>query len=130
MFIETETTPNPATLKFLPGEQVMTAGTREFTSEEDAAASPCAHGPGPPDQRSGVQCAAIRCAGATRGAAQRIAQLRLAEARRRPALRVVREGHGASAATRSATSAREVALFTVPTGKPRVSAVWASDRSA
>lgn len=42
MFIETETTPNPATLKFLPGEQVMTAGTREFTNEEDAAASPLA----------------------------------------------------------------------------------------
>lgn len=42
MFIETETTPNPATLKFLPGEQVMIAGTREFTTEEDAAASPLA----------------------------------------------------------------------------------------
>ncbi|MBV1686640.1 NifU family protein [Novosphingobium sp. G106] len=42
MFIETETTPNPATLKFLPGQQVMTAGTREFTTEEDAAASPLA----------------------------------------------------------------------------------------
>jgi Fe-S cluster biogenesis protein NfuA len=42
MFIETETTPNPATLKFLPGEQVMAAGTREFTSEENAAASPLA----------------------------------------------------------------------------------------
>jgi Fe-S cluster biogenesis protein NfuA len=42
MFIETETTPNPATLKFLPGEQVMTAGTREFTSDEQAAASPLA----------------------------------------------------------------------------------------
>jgi Fe-S cluster biogenesis protein NfuA len=42
MFIETETTPNPATLKFLPGEQVMPAGTREFTSEEDAAVSPLA----------------------------------------------------------------------------------------
>jgi Fe-S cluster biogenesis protein NfuA len=42
MFIETETTPNPATLKFLPGEQVMAAGTREFTSEQDAAASPLA----------------------------------------------------------------------------------------
>ncbi|MET0589116.1 MAG: NifU family protein [Novosphingobium sp.] len=42
MFIETETTPNPATLKFLPGEQVMAAGTREFTNEEDAAASPLA----------------------------------------------------------------------------------------
>lgn len=42
MYIETETTPNPATLKFLPGQQVMAAGTREFTSEEDAAASPLA----------------------------------------------------------------------------------------
>ncbi|MBW8783658.1 MAG: NifU family protein [Novosphingobium sp.] len=42
MFIETETTPNPATLKFLPGQQVMPAGTREFTSPEDAAASPLA----------------------------------------------------------------------------------------
>jgi len=42
MYIETETTPNPATLKFLPGEQVMAAGTREFTSPEDAEASPLA----------------------------------------------------------------------------------------
>jgi Fe-S cluster biogenesis protein NfuA len=42
MYIETETTPNPATLKFLPGEQVMAAGTREFTDEEQAAASPLA----------------------------------------------------------------------------------------
>ncbi len=42
MFIETETTPNPQALKFLPGETVMAAGTREFTSPEDAAASPLA----------------------------------------------------------------------------------------
>lgn len=42
MFIETETTPNPATLKFLPGEQVMATGTREFTSPEAAEASPLA----------------------------------------------------------------------------------------
>ena len=42
MFIETETTPNPATLKFLPGEQVMPAGTREFRDEVEAAASPLA----------------------------------------------------------------------------------------
>ncbi len=42
MFIETETTPNPATLKFLPGEIVMATGTREFTSDEAAAASPLA----------------------------------------------------------------------------------------
>jgi Fe-S cluster biogenesis protein NfuA len=42
MFIETELTPNPATLKFLPGEQVMAAGTRDFRDEDDAAASPLA----------------------------------------------------------------------------------------
>ena len=42
MYIETETTPNPATLKFLPGEAVMAAGTREFTNEDEAAASPLA----------------------------------------------------------------------------------------
>lgn len=42
MFIETETTPNPATLKFLPGEQVMDIGTREFRNDDEAAASPLA----------------------------------------------------------------------------------------
>ena len=42
MYIETEATPNPATLKFLPGRQVMSAGTREFTSPEAAEASPLA----------------------------------------------------------------------------------------
>lgn len=42
MFIETETTPNPATLKFLPGELVMASGTREFTSPEAAEVSPLA----------------------------------------------------------------------------------------
>ena len=30
MFIQTEETPNPATLKFLPGRQVMESGTAEF----------------------------------------------------------------------------------------------------
>ena len=42
MYIETETTPNPATLKFLPGERVMPSGTREFTDHDEAAASPLA----------------------------------------------------------------------------------------
>lgn len=42
MYIETETTPNPSTLKFLPGQQVMQAGTRDFASPEDAEASPLA----------------------------------------------------------------------------------------
>ncbi len=42
MLIETETTPNPATLKFLPGRVVMTSGTRDFASPEEAEASPLA----------------------------------------------------------------------------------------
>lgn len=42
MLIETEKTPNPATLKFLPSRPVMTAGTRDFASPEDAEASPLA----------------------------------------------------------------------------------------
>jgi Fe-S cluster biogenesis protein NfuA len=42
MFIETEATPNPATLKFLPGRTVMSAGTRDFANEDDAQASPLA----------------------------------------------------------------------------------------
>lgn len=42
MLIETEQTPNPATLKFLPGRTVMDAGTRDFASHEDAEASPLA----------------------------------------------------------------------------------------
>jgi len=44
MLIETETTPNPATLKFLPGQQVMTSGTRDFAAPEEADASPLAEG--------------------------------------------------------------------------------------
>ncbi|MGV3479146.1 MAG: NifU family protein [Sphingobium sp.] len=42
MLIETETTPNPATLKFLPGRAVMGTGTRDFASPEEAEASPLA----------------------------------------------------------------------------------------
>lgn len=42
MLIETEPTPNPATLKFLPGRTVMEAGTRDFANPEDAEASPLA----------------------------------------------------------------------------------------
>lgn len=42
MFIQTEPTPNPATLKFLPGRQVMPQGTADFTSAEKAAPSPLA----------------------------------------------------------------------------------------
>jgi NFU1 iron-sulfur cluster scaffold homolog, mitochondrial len=43
MFIETEGTPNPATLKFLPGREVMgDRGTADFASAEAAARSPLA----------------------------------------------------------------------------------------
>ena len=37
MFIETEGTPNPATLKFLPGREVMGAGTADFAHADAAA---------------------------------------------------------------------------------------------
>ena len=42
MFIQTEPTPNPATLKFLPGRTVLASGTMEFTAPEAAARSPLA----------------------------------------------------------------------------------------
>jgi Fe-S cluster biogenesis protein NfuA len=42
MFIQTEETPNPATLKFLPGRVVMTSGTANFTTVEAASISPLA----------------------------------------------------------------------------------------
>lgn len=42
MFIQTEATPNPATLKFLPGKVVMDAGTADFRDATAAAASPLA----------------------------------------------------------------------------------------
>jgi hypothetical protein len=45
MLIETEPTPNPATLKFLPGRPVMTTGTRDFVDPD---------GPRPP--RSPRRC--------------------------------------------------------------------------
>ncbi|MBP9047520.1 MAG: NifU family protein [Tabrizicola sp.] len=42
MFIQTESTPNPATLKFLPGQTVLELGTADFPSAEAAAKSPLA----------------------------------------------------------------------------------------
>jgi Fe-S cluster biogenesis protein NfuA len=43
MFIQTEATPNPATLKFLPGKEVLTAGTADFRDADTAReASPLA----------------------------------------------------------------------------------------
>ena len=42
MFIQTESTPNPATLKFLPGQAVLDAGSADFPTAEAGAASPLA----------------------------------------------------------------------------------------
>jgi Fe-S cluster biogenesis protein NfuA len=42
MFIQTETTPNPATLKFLPGRTVLASGTLEMRDKAEAVKSPLA----------------------------------------------------------------------------------------
>ncbi len=42
MFIQTESTPNPATLKFLPGQTVLEMGTADFPTAESAEQSPLA----------------------------------------------------------------------------------------
>lgn len=42
MFIQTEKTPNPETLKFLPGQQVLAAGSADFADQAAAEASPLA----------------------------------------------------------------------------------------
>lgn len=42
MFIQTESTPNPATIKFIPGRKVYENGTIEFNNQEEAKRSPLA----------------------------------------------------------------------------------------
>src|SRR5215470_2855791 len=42
MFIQTEPTPNPATLKFIPGKTVLGDGTLDFRDKSEATASPLA----------------------------------------------------------------------------------------
>ena len=42
MFIQTEQTPNPATLKFIPGEIVLESGTMFFENKDEAGVSPLA----------------------------------------------------------------------------------------
>ncbi|MBX6424372.1 MAG: NifU family protein [Variibacter sp.] len=42
MFIQTESTPNPATMKFLPGRTVLPEGTLEMRNREEARKSPLA----------------------------------------------------------------------------------------
>ena len=59
MFIQTETTPNPATLKFLPGRVMAEGGPREFRSAEEAKASPLAEAP-VRDRRRHAACSSAR----------------------------------------------------------------------
>lgn len=42
MFIQTEPTPNPATLKFIPGKPVLSDGTADFRGPDEAGSSPLA----------------------------------------------------------------------------------------
>jgi hypothetical protein len=42
MFIQTEATPNPVTLKFIPGKPVLSSGTAEYRSKSEADTSPLA----------------------------------------------------------------------------------------
>ena len=42
MFIQTEATPNPSTLKFIPGKSVLADGTADFRTKSDATGSPLA----------------------------------------------------------------------------------------
>src|SRR6476659_170014 len=42
MFIQTEATPNPATLNFIPGPPVLAEGTADFTDKTEALVSPLA----------------------------------------------------------------------------------------
>lgn len=43
MFIQTEVTPNPATLKFLPGRTVLESGSADFRAGDNTEVSPLAH---------------------------------------------------------------------------------------
>ena len=43
MFIQTEETPNPSTLKFIPGKVLLEGGTQEFKSKKDAKSNSLAN---------------------------------------------------------------------------------------
>jgi len=51
MFIQTETTPNPEVLKFLPGREVLGEGAREFRTPEEGDVSPLAKAARQPGRR-------------------------------------------------------------------------------
>ncbi len=42
MFIQTEATPNPDVIKFIPGREVLAKGTKQFASKDEAGESPLA----------------------------------------------------------------------------------------
>jgi len=42
MFIQTQATPNPATIKFIPGQVILESGLKDYKSESDASDSPLA----------------------------------------------------------------------------------------
>ena len=42
MFIQTQATPNPATIKFIPGQVILESGLKDYQSVEDASESPLA----------------------------------------------------------------------------------------
>ena len=54
MFIQTEATPNPATLKFLPGRKVLGEGTADYRAADEAVRSPLAQSLFAVDGVSGV----------------------------------------------------------------------------
>jgi len=56
MFIQTEPTPNPATLKFIPGKTVLGDGTVDFRDKSEATASPLAQRLFGVDGVTGVLC--------------------------------------------------------------------------
>ncbi|MCW5724572.1 MAG: NifU family protein [Maricaulaceae bacterium] len=58
MFIQTEATPNPNTLKFLPGREVSPETPREFATPENATGSPLAEELFAVDGVTGVFCGA------------------------------------------------------------------------
>jgi len=62
MFIQTEATPNPATLKFLPGQSVLGTGTADFPSSDAAGALSTATVPAPPAGISSLNACAPNAA--------------------------------------------------------------------
>jgi hypothetical protein len=87
MFIETETTPYPAKLKFLPGCPVMEKGTADFADANDARRSPLATAL---FDVEGITRALVR--EQTSGGGLPTCGLRISGSERRPAYRALSSG--------------------------------------